>query len=460
MRYHAGTRLRTIAPDAHMEHLLSGWMAPHIDAAVPDDANYVGCVCVRADERYGLVEPMAHFRGVSATFPKVKRRQGERGVAALQRCIDEKLGVEPYTLYPLDGVWSGVGVKATFFLCVPTDRAARPPSSPHVAAVHWCTRDEAIARLVASGNGEDQSRDFALLALASATPRTPARRLLLMVRALHRMGFELLRPRCGLSPSGVHWRFELTTTASRFPVSMEPSRTTPRPSPLEHWDYSSAQGQRLLGRDDLCFATPEELALVILQHAPRLAYMGLGSDPAYVRWYASMLADSEPEGTYIEYADFDLPTDHLPVGRARLPLPPPSLAEATVPVVVPLIARPEDGCRFARLDDPKLARAWSWRMRVKADPSLSASMSDLPRFAKIASWRDIGGVVASPSPGVGLVARSVRKATAASGEHWFDLALPASAWTAIIAEGTVAVYLPSPWSVEACEVELVAMTPP
>src|SRR5947209_7202446 len=45
---------------------------------------------------------------------------------------------------------------------------------------------------------------------AAAGAATMPRRLLVMVRELHGMGYERLRAVAGLSPSGCHWRLHVT----------------------------------------------------------------------------------------------------------------------------------------------------------------------------------------------------------------------------------------------------------
>ena len=54
---------------------------------------------------------------------------------------------------------------------------------------------------------------------------------------------------------------------------------------------------------------------------------GKGRDPDYARWYDEMIEATEPEGLISMYADWEMPSDHIPVfnmEQVRIP-PPPSV---------------------------------------------------------------------------------------------------------------------------------------
>jgi hypothetical protein len=154
------------------------------------------------------------------------------------------------------------------------------------------------------------------------------RRLLLMVRELHRRGYERLRASPGLSPSGCHWRFFVT------PVSN--IRCSHGARVWNHGGavafYTSAHGAHCFGWPDASGDSPVELATKFLDRCAELCASAHGPDEAYARWYAEMLEATEPDGLIYAYADWELPIDRLPfLSRAghvhvHVPLPPPGHA--------------------------------------------------------------------------------------------------------------------------------------
>jgi type VI secretion system protein ImpC len=440
---------------------LPEWLLARVDATVTDEANYIGCICVDEHRRVALVEPTGHFLGVRATFPKVARAAGERPSEALVRCVTEKLGARLHHLYPVPGVWAGDRSRTVFFAAqrAPWGPGGPSPTSPHVAAVHDCTFEAALARLGASPNDADRLRDLALLPLVRAMALSPARRLMLMVRVLHRMGFERLRPCCGLSPSGVHWRFELTTEArAERPRSWTDGTLGARSRDALDVDYSTAMGQRVFGLVETCFESPEDLAARLLRDAPSIPYAGLGRAQAYARWYDDMLARTEPEGVVIDDLDGDLPIDatllaNPPDASVHVALPP-STARPYEPVQVALSGR-EDGVWFGRLADARLRDAARWFVWIDARDGSRLAFDEIPLHLKVASWSTLAEAVARaqyaparsrpPDP----LARRGRGA-------WYELARDDD-WRAVTDEGTVALYLPPPWTSERVQVELWAL---
>jgi hypothetical protein len=68
----------------------------------------------------------------------------------------------------------------------------------------------------------------------------------------------------------------------------------------------------------------------LAEYCRRLLYMaqaGRGDDPDYVRWYETMLRDTEPDGLPYAYADWPSRDDRLSIFHGsmdiEIPLPPP-----------------------------------------------------------------------------------------------------------------------------------------
>ena len=149
------------------------------------------------------------------------------------------------------------------------------------------------------------------------------RRLLVMVRELHLLGYERLRIEPSMAPSGLYWRLVICSAANTRP---EHGAT------VLHFDegvnYSSAEGNAFFGWADAEVDSPRQLAEKFIARFPRLAREALGRDSPYTRWYEEMLEATGPGGLPYAYADWPCPKDRLSVfGRGRrdeLELPPPS----------------------------------------------------------------------------------------------------------------------------------------
>lgn len=440
---------------------LPEWVLDRVDAAFTGDANYIGCVCFDQVGNVALVEPEGHFRGVSATLPKVARAPGERPSQTLVRCLEEKVGAGAVCVYPIPGVWQGDSSRTAFYAVLRASwKSGGPaPSSPHVAAVHDCSFEAALARLAASRNSADRLRDLTLLPVARTIALTPARRLLLMVRALHRMGFERLRAGCSLSPSGMHWRFELfTEQRPERPAAWSASTLEGVLRPKLDVSYSTAMGQRIFGLEETCFESPEELATRLVREAPQVVYAGLGRDPDYARWLDDMLARTAPEGVFVDGLDGDLPVDRACLSNAPADAPrvalAPSAAQPLEPVQVSLGGR-EDGVWFGRLDDTRLRRAKRWFAWVQPRQDAPRSSAEIARHLKFGSWSTLTEVVGREqrAPATGRPPHPLSRRYEGS---WFELPGDDD-WRAVTDERTVALYLPPPWVVDKVSVELWAL---
>ena len=136
-----------------------------------------------------------------------------------------------------------------------------------------------------------------------------ARRLLLMVAELHKLGYESLRVAPYLSPSGCAWR-----------CCIVPANLTRRDHGARLVDdviyealprYSSADGDGYFGWGNMKPKTPLILARRFIVEFPKFAEQGKHPDPAYVAWYANMLAATAPHGVIYAFGDMESATDRM-----------------------------------------------------------------------------------------------------------------------------------------------------
>lgn len=176
--------------------------------------------------------------------------------------------------------------------------------------------------------------------LGSGPKASMPRRLLLMLRELHQMGYERLRCVTGLSPSGCHWRLQITPAigVSLPGEDVDFMARHNRGVAVGDWlvyarrdcvSYSTGSSAEHL---DQCFGwtdavddTPCRLAGKFIDRFPTVVAAGKGSDPEYADWYANMIEATGPEGLIYMYADWEMPSDHIPVLKmkgVRVPPPP------------------------------------------------------------------------------------------------------------------------------------------
>jgi hypothetical protein len=147
------------------------------------------------------------------------------------------------------------------------------------------------------------------------------RKVLCMVLELHRTGFQRLRIAPGMSGSGLHWRCAVTAAANvRRDVGASVARF--REIAVR---YTSGMGDRYFGWADAAGDSPRQLAEKFVARFPELVAEGRGPDKPYADWYAEMMRLTEPSGLVYAYADWEMPTDGLPIINmpGTVPMPPP-----------------------------------------------------------------------------------------------------------------------------------------
>jgi hypothetical protein len=122
----------------------------------------------------------------------------------------------------------------------------------------------------------------------------PARKLMLMVGELHRMGYQKIRFYPHIGGAG-YWRYILTVVKDR---RVEPEWD---PSPEEKRTVWNSLGDgelraSLYGWGDQVEDTPERLARRFLAAFKTIKRLGKGKDQKYANWYRNVLEKIAPEG--------------------------------------------------------------------------------------------------------------------------------------------------------------------
>jgi hypothetical protein len=298
-----------------------------VNRAVPGRIKNVGFVAITSGGEALVSEPPGHPYGVSATLPKVSLQGTETPSDALSRCLQERVKVGVESVFPIPTVWVTAHGTSFFFAGL----AARPQQAE--PGQHWLPLAEAVSRLEKSAHNASRQRDLTVLQTAAGMDLCPHRRVLLMVRELHRMGFQQLRAPAYMYP--LAWRCPVVPAAwtlrEHGGVYEQPPDKVMNLLGLGSLrsTYSSAEGQGLFGWQDCVFATPAELARRFVRERPALALAGWGADPKYAAWLESALQLTAPCGMYYAFAEYQDETDRLYTANCAaesVPLPPPGLA--------------------------------------------------------------------------------------------------------------------------------------
>jgi len=135
----------------------------------------------------------------------------------------------------------------------------------------------------------------------------------------------------GMSPSGMHWRCNITPVTNILQTHGAMARDFFDQSA----NYSSSMGAEYFGWADAKKATARDLAAMFSARFPDLLAAGHGRDWAYAGWYVEMLGHAERGDLPVAYADWYEEPDArwLPTTRgfeSGLPMPPPGEAEREI----------------------------------------------------------------------------------------------------------------------------------
>jgi hypothetical protein len=303
-----------------------------INSVVPSGVTHIGFVATNVFGEVLVTEPNGHPHGVSATFNKLKLQPNEQPAQALTRCLREQIGQKTEGVFPIPVVWATSQSTGFYFAGMLRNQSESPLSQTQ--RTMWCDRSEAERRIGGSQNAESKRRDLCLLAAVSNMCLSPYRRILLMLRELHKLGFERLRApayeyplawRCPILPA--YWTYQWHGGRFDHPFSQ-----------IEHWfgvqphqyEYSAADRQFPFGWEDVAFDTPLELAKRFIRDRREIACLGWGPDSSYVQWFQEVLDATKPNGLYSAFGeDKELPGRlyTLMTRVESVPLPPPGWAK-------------------------------------------------------------------------------------------------------------------------------------
>lgn len=138
-----------------------------------------------------------------------------------------------------------------------------------------------------------------------------------------------------------------------------------------------------------------------------------------------------------------------------------ALLHATVQehyVSLPLESR-DDGMHFGQLDDDNLFHCSKYIVAVRSHLGEDDVRSRLPRLSKIASWQDINSITTAATPGapIEVIYRPPSQIPYRAGTIYFSLDTDNQYWRNVIAERSIAVYLPSPFTPAETDIELLGV---
>lgn len=128
-------------------------------------------------------------------------------------------------------------------------------------------------------------------------------------------------------------------------------------------------------------------------------------------------------------------------------------------IVVPLEAR-QDGMWIGQLKDERLPKCPRFVLAVEGDASSQQDIANrLPKLSKIASWKQIGQIVRSATPGVPLTVthRPPPEVPVRPKQVYFMLGTDDPYWRSIATEKTVAIYLPPPFDPSKAQITLMGI---
>lgn len=277
-------------------------------ASAFDGVSHIGFIAFDVRNHVLVIEPEDEPYGVTATLPRVRVKPDESAAMSLNRCLKEKVSWWTTSTFPISTVWVTENSSTFYFTGMITDNDEAPEGK--LPRFSWYPLDVARSKIQTSKNRTTRNRDLAVLEMASRVERSLFRRILLMLRLLHRRGFARLRAApwmhqngyikppghwtCSIVPSIVmvaengaltdgHWMNQLRELLD-IKQHHDPFETLGNHHPF-HWT-------------DALFDSPEQLADKFFQRFRDLCFIGWGSDPEYEQWYEQMLELTAPNGVF------------------------------------------------------------------------------------------------------------------------------------------------------------------
>jgi hypothetical protein len=287
-------------------------------ATASEGVSHIGFIAFDVRNHVLVCEPEDQPFGVTATLPRVRVKPGETPAMTLRRCLKEKVGYGTTGAFPIPSSWVTEN-STTFYFTGMVHHGSDPPDG-EVPKATWLPQEAALTKLRGSKNPVSRNRDLAALVSSVRVERSLFRRILLMVRSLHRMGFGRLRAAPWMHQNGYikppgRWSCSvvpllvMSDTNGALTDGDRMNRLREALGVRSHHDPFETLGHhRAFGWDDALFDTPERLAEKFFERFRDLCFIGWGSDPEYEEWLETTLGMTAPNGVFYPVVGED---DHV-----------------------------------------------------------------------------------------------------------------------------------------------------
>ncbi len=280
-------------------------------ASAPEGVSHLGFIAFDVRDHVLVLDPEDKPYGVISTLPRVRVKPDESAAMTLSRCLKEKVGWRTTSTFPIHNVWITENSSTFFFTGMIKDNDEPPEGTPPRSS--WCPLDVARSKINSSKNQTTRKRDIAALDVASRVERSLFRRILLMLRHLHRKGFARLRAAPWMHQNGYlkspgNWSCSIVPSivmdadngALTDGHRMNQLRETLKV--IQHHDpFETSGNHHPFGWTDALFDTPERLADKFFERFRDLCFIGWGADPEYEQWYDQMLELTAPNGVFYPF---------------------------------------------------------------------------------------------------------------------------------------------------------------
>ncbi len=275
-------------------------------ASAPEGVSHIGFIAF--DFRNHVLEPEEQPYGVTATLPRVRVKPEASAAMTLNRCLKEKVGWWTTSAFPVRTVWVTENSSTFYFTGMITDNDEAPEGK--LPRFSWYPLDVARSKIQTSKNRTTRNRDLAVLEMASRVERSLYRRILLMVRELHRKGYGRMRAAPWMHQNGYikppgHWTCSIVPSVvmradnGAFTDGDQMNRFRETLQITQHHDpFETLGNHHPFHWTDALFDSPEQLADKFFQRFRDLYFIGGGSDPEYKQWYDQMLELTAPNGVF------------------------------------------------------------------------------------------------------------------------------------------------------------------
>ena len=186
--------------------------------------------------------------------------------------------------------------------------------------------------------------------------------------------------------------------------------------------------------------------------SPLAAYLMLLQ---YAGSLTSFTGEIDPT-TFPRFAYLDLRSCFLPIFKHIKSMLGAAVKDMSIPI--PLEAR-EDGMWIGRLSESKMITCKDWVLAVEADSPEQTTANKLPQLSKMSSWKQISAIVKSATPGVPLqpTHRPPNEIAIKPGQVYFMIKKDDRYWRDILAERTIAIYVPPPFDPKRAKITMMGI---